>query len=268
MIKFRIFSDVHFAKGLIKTGDERYCDFSIYKLRECIKTFNNSGVDFAINLADIIHSAKDNEIDSNNIDEISKVLSSFNGDIYSLIGNHDIESMDKNEFLLKLSSKSSHPYFSIDRENWHLVFLDPNYREDEIEYDTGNYDWTDSKLPLTQKDWLIADLSVCTRKNVLVLSHQNIDDKTIDDKPDPHIIKNAAVIRDILEKCNKKVVVFQGHYHRGGHRIVNGIHYITLKAMCVGKTMDDNAYMIVNLLDDGKATISGFGRQESEKFQI
>ena len=47
-----------------------------------------------------------------------------------------------------------------------------------------------------------------------------------------------------MEESNKVSLVLQGHYHKGGDRMENGIRYLTVPAMCEG---EENHYLILDL---------------------
>ena len=54
------------------------------------------------------------------------------------------------------------------------------------------------------------------------------------------------------------LVVFQGHDHRGGHSLIGGIHYYTLKAAVEGSGEENNSYGIVEVRRNGDIVVEGF----------
>ena len=92
----------------------------------------------------------------------------------------------------------------------------------------------------------------------VVLAHQRLDG---DD--DPHGVRNAALTREILEASGQVRAVFQGHDHRGAHNVIEGIDYVTLRAVVEGPGLENNAYTLVYLDVEGGIEIHGHGRQES-----
>lgn len=259
MISFGVFSDAHYSKD--KTYQNRYCSQSIDKLHECINTFNDRHLEFAVNLGDIIDKSEKQSEDAENIEKVNGVLSRFTGQMHMVLGNHDLESMVKPQFLDFFGVQKPSTFYSFDMEKYHFVVMDPNYRVDGEEYNNGNYHWTDSYIPDEQKNWLSEDLSSSTNDNAIIFIHQNLDHRLWNGNIDPHIVKNAADIRNILENSGKKITVIQGHYHNGHCQTINGINYVTLRAMCEGTGMDNNAYMVVNIDDKNHIYIEGFGKQ-------
>jgi hypothetical protein len=73
-----------------------------------------------------------------------------------------------------------------------------------------------------------------------IFIHHNLNP----DAEQHHLVKNAAEVREILEKSGKVKAVWQGHYHTGHDSIINGISYHTLGAMCEG---EENRYIIAEI---------------------
>jgi alkaline phosphatase len=76
-------------------------------------------------------------------------------------------------------------------------------------------------------------------------------------QPD-YCVKNAGVVRGILEASGKVLAVFSGHNHHGNYTLLNKIHYITIKAMVTGSGPQNNSYVIVELDSNHNLTITGF----------
>ncbi len=80
--------------------------------------------------------------------------------------------------------------------------------------------------PTAELDWLEADLE--TAGPTIVLAHQRLDVDT------NVAVKNAAAVRERLEKSGRVLAVFQGHSHENDYSDLHGIHYCTLAAMVEG----------------------------------
>lgn len=256
MISFGLFSDTHYAKD--KVNKNRYCSLAIEKLNIIIKTFNAENVDFAVCLGDAIDTADSQTDDINNLMQIYDALGEINAPLHFVMGNHDIETMDKNKYREILEIDRGISYYSFMHKSIKFIVLDANFRQDGIEYSSGNYEWTDSYIPDIQRKWLADELSCDDCDNTFIFIHQNLDHRLYDDIIDPHIVKNADEIRELLEKSNKKITVFQGHYHHGYKQNINGIDYITLSAVCEGSQIDDVPFMIVEVDDDGAVNINRY----------
>ena len=76
-----------------------------------------------------------------------------------------------------------------------------------------------------QESWdCVPILNDGERKNIICI-HENLD-PNVDFW---HIVKNADTVREIIK--GKASLVLQGHYHHGAESIVDGILYITLRAV-------------------------------------
>lgn len=245
MIKFGAFTDLHYAKNI--TNGNRKCNLSLLKLQNIVKDFNNRKLDFCLCLGDIINSVQDFNTDKLNIQRISEGFSKFNMPNHIILGNHDIESMSKNDFYNIFGKKINSTYYSFTYESSKFIILDANYLSDNSNYYKGNYSWDDSYICKEQILWLEKEIEDCSQKNIFIFTHQNLGHKIYMGKTDPHLIKNYKEVVQILEKYNRKITVIQGHYHDGDYQVINNIIYITLKAVCTGNDILYNPRIIVTI---------------------
>ena len=147
-------------------------------------------------------------------------------------------------------------YYSFDVKGLHCIVLDANYRSDGADYDRGNYDWTDANICASELDWLRRDLAVAPGPAV-VFVHQLLDGTGA------VYVRNAAEVRDVLERSGKVLAVFQGHHHSGAHSEINCIHYYTLIATVEGQGAEDNSYAIVEICPDVDAVVTGYRKAGS-----
>jgi predicted phosphodiesterase len=236
-MRFGIFTDTHYSA--VKEIGTRRPSRSIDKFRIMIEELRKNRVPNLICLGDIINTtAGDKEENIINYIAFADIIAQNNMTMFLVLGNHDMEAMTNQEFS-SLSPNIKIAPFVYESNDRMLVFLDANYNIDGSAYSVGANDWKVSYVPPLQIDMLENALSN-TDKEAVIFIHQNLDDRP----GDPHIVKNAAQVRKVLEHSGKVRQVYQGHYHRGCHNIQNGIEYITLKAMC---ELDDIPYMIVDL---------------------
>lgn len=257
-VRFGLVTDLHYAerqnKGL------RFYDQSKNKLIDAIQVFNKKNLDFLIELGDL----KDQGIlpEKNQtiafLDEIENTLSKFKRKIYHVLGNHDMDSISKDEFLKHTHNSGkarAKNYYSFIQSGIKFIVLDANFNEDGSDYNSGNFDWTYSMIPINQKEWLQYELN----KNdypAIVFIHQLLDSFSGISKL--VCVKNAEEIVEILEKSNNVLAVFQGHHHDGNYSFRNGIHYFTMKAMVQGSLPDNNSYAIIEIDTDLNIIIDGF----------
>ncbi|MBN2269268.1 MAG: metallophosphoesterase [Sedimentisphaerales bacterium] len=257
--RFGIVTDCHYADADARIG--RYYRESLVKLDECVELMNAEKVGFLIELGDFkdedAKPAEEKTISYLRV--IEQVFQKFTGPTYHVLGNHDMDSISKTQFLSNVANTGIDPtksYYSFDSKGFHFVVLDANYRSDGAEYDHGNFDWTDANIPQQQLTWLSEDLTRA-RGPVIVFVHQLLAEAG------SHSIKNAEEVRSILESSGKVAAVFQGHKHDGGYSQIEGIHYYVLKAVVEGSGRENSAYAIVDILADGGIVVTGYRKAES-----
>ncbi len=252
-LRFGMVTDSHYAD--IATRGTRYYRESISKMKECIELMNDKQVDFVIHLGDFKNGAPDNNM--KNLSRFEDLYAQFNGPRYHVLGNHDMDSISKPQFMSVVENTGidkDATYYSFDCKNFRFVVLDANFREDGTPYDTGNFSWKDPNIPATQLEWLDNELR-STNRPVITFIHQLMDSDEGD-----HYVRNAAEVRRILERHSNVLAVFQGHQHRGQYRLINDIHYYTLKAMVERSGKENNSYAIVRIFDDRTMEITGYRR--------
>lgn len=251
-ITIGIYTDSHYADR--KPGGNRYYRDSAAKLAEFVKTMTKAKPDFCIVLGDFVDKGKTLEIERGYLRRIEGIYRTFTGRRYHVIGNHDVATFSKAQFVD--GTKMPAPHHSFDAGAFHCVVLDANYRKDFSHYKAGNFHWTQTYVPPDEQKWLTADLAG-TKKKTVVFIHQ-----TLDDEKGSHGVKNAPDVRRILEKSGKVLAVFQGHNHGGAYRRINGIEYLTMRAMVTGAGLKNNAHSIATVTP-ASIRIRGFGRQRS-----
>jgi len=242
----------------------RFYRESLDKLSECVTRMNAERVDFLIELGDL----KDQDaspVESRTLSHLRKVeevFRGFRGARYHVLGNHDMDSLSKPQFLSQAENtgiEAGRGYYSFDAsDSLHCVVLDANYRSDGSDYDHGNFDWTDANIPPHELDWLRQDLAASTGR-VAVFIHQLLDGKG------PLHVKNADEVRRVLQESGKVLAVFQGHHHDGLYRRIEGIHYYTLKGVVEGHGPENNSYAIVELRRDRSLIVTGYRKAVSRE---
>ncbi len=257
-VVFGIVTDIHYADKPTR-GLRQYLS-GREKLAKVVKGFNERNVSYAINLGDYIDMVGSSDTARRTLSEIDDVFEGYAGDRYHVFGNHDIDELTKEEFLVGSGFKNTTGSYSFDVGSWRFIVLDCNFREDGVEYVPGNFNWDDSCVPDVQLQWLQGKLADASGRKVVVFTHQNIDiHLDSNGKARRNIVKNANEIRAILNEAGNVRYVFSGHHHSGGYQKIDGIGYYTLRAL-----VDNTAptYSIVALTGDA-LKLEGFGRQES-----
>lgn len=258
-LRVGLVSDTHYADR--SPAGIRYYRESMTKFQECVTRMNEEQVDLMVHVGDF----KDEDPEPTEartlsfVRDLESAYAQFKGPRYHVLGNHDIDSISKKQFLDQVENTgidSSASYYSFDKQGYHFIVLDATFRQDGVSYDKGNFVWTDTFIPQDQLDWLKKDLNA-TEKPTIVFVHQLLDsEQTVE-----HIVKNAAAVRLILEESNKVLAVFQGHQHDGGYHEINGIHYYTLKAVVDNSGPENNSYAILEIQANGDLMVKGYRRE-------
>jgi len=259
-LSFGIVTDAHYADADPR-GARRYRE-SIGKMTECVTLMNDKKVDFLIELGDFKDQGKPaaEKATLEYLTAIEEVYGQFRGPRYHVLGNHDVDSISKQQFLERVENTgiaNGSTFYSFDSKGFHLVVLDANYKADGSDYDHGNFNWTDANIPPKQLDWLKKDLA-SSSKPVVAFVHQQLD------VTGSTGVKNAAKVRQVLQDCKRTLAVFQGHHHPGHYSRIEGIHYYTLKAMVDGTGEKNNSYAIVDVHDDNRLVVTGYRRANSK----
>ncbi len=254
-----------------EAAGQRHYRESLWKLGEAIDSFNYYNVDFVQNLGDIINHGNES------FDSIMPFYDKLKAgtDNYHLLGNHDfaVDSSDMPGLLETLSMPDN--YYSYIKKNWRFIVLNsmdysflanPLYQRDieliDAYYDnTGgqvnHYDWNGA-IGEEQQEWLKSELQTAEKESqkVIVFSHMPLRPEDVEEK-----LWNADEIVKILEQSGNVVAHINGHRHKGGYALVNGIHYISMFGMV---DTEINSYGILEIYPDS-LVLKGFGNQESHK---
>jgi len=259
--RFGIVTDCHYADA--DAAGTRFYRESLNKLDECVELMNAEKVDFLIELGDFKDQGRppvERETLSY-LEAVENVFAQFDGQRYHVLGNHDLDSISKEQFLDRVENTNIAPgrsYYSFDVNRLRCVVLDANYTTGGADYDHGNFNWTDANVPAAELTWLVQDLAA-TSGPAIVFTHQLLDGTG------SVYVKNAEQVRQVLEGSGKVLAVFQGHHHAGSYRHIAGIHYYTLKALVEGTGSENSSYAIVEVRPDGTIVVTGYRRAESRQ---
>ena len=265
-VRFGLITDLHYAER--QNPDNRYYSQSKQKLLEAVQVFNKSNLDFIIELGDF--KDQDEQPDKRlrtlaYLDEIENVMHQFHGPVYHVLGNHDMDSISKQDFLVYTKNHGTvegENYYSFVHNRLKFIVLDANYNEDGSDYNKGNFNWMKAHIPVSQAQWLNAELSE-SNYPVIVFVHQLLDSFSGIGTLVPYIL-NAEEIVEILEKSNRVLAVFQGHFHEGNYSFRNGIHYFTMKAAVAGSLPENNCFATVEVDRELNIHINGFFNCEDQ----
>jgi predicted phosphodiesterase len=258
-LRFGVVTDVHYADRA--PAGTRYYRLALAKLRACVDLMNSEKVDLLVELGDF----KDQAVKPSEartlafLRTIEKVFSGFRGPRYHVLGNHDMDSIAKEQFQSTVVNAGIDPmrtWYSFDRGGVHFVVLDANFRKDTVPYSRGNFDWRDANISPEQLDWLVQDLRQASRPSI-VCAHQRLDEDI------EAGIGNRLAVRQVLKDSGKVILALHGHIHQGDYQRIEGIPYYTLVASVEGDDPKDNTCAIVEVRAGGGIQITGYQRARS-----
>lgn len=260
LLSLGVFSDAHFSSQVI--GDRVGPD-SADKLRACLETFRQREVPMVLNLGDALGGEPTEAATLERLDTFREIFCSFEGERFVVLGNHDVEDLTKQEYLARSGALVAAPYYSVDRSGVHFVVLDGNCHEDGTDFARGAFDWATAWVSDIQLAWLRDDLAAARDRVTVVFCHENLDDRGVSDPGNPHVVRNAAAVREVLRSFENIAAVLGGHYHHGLITSIGRAPCLVLTAMGVGPGPGNNAYGILSVFSDGSIELEGFGRQPS-----
>ena len=263
LVRFGVVTDIHYA-DIDPNGARTYRE-SDDKLAECVQVMNAKGVTFLIELGDFKDQDKtpDEARTLGYLQQIESVLAGFKGPRFHVIGNHDTDSLSKAQYLAAAPNTDIAPNatsYTFVSGGVRMVVLDASHKSDGTDYDHGNFDWNDSNIDAPQLAWLVKTLTASAEPTI-VFVHQQLDGSGA------YYVKNAAEVREVLEKSGKVIAVLQGHRHEGGFSTINGIPYFTFKGLIEGAGPWNSAYSIVDVMPDLEVRVLGYRRAETRSFK-
>lgn len=232
-VTFGVFADSHYARRPNDT--ERFFQNSLIKLQRCTELFRQCQVDFLVCLGDLIDCSADDRENAQQLQEVLEVLETVPAPLYLCMGNHDISAGVRTHCrnLPERYKDLAKGYQSFDVGEMHFIILDTCYDEAGRYYTPETLEWKRLYVDSKQLNWLKKDLE-SSGKRTIVFSHANLDPREKEGTMDPHVLMNHRDVREILESSHQVDLVLQGHCHAGFASRINGIPYLTLKAMVEG----------------------------------
>lgn len=256
-VRFGIITDSHYADR--DPQGTRYFRDSLGKTEAAMSFMNEAQVDFVVHLGDF----KDQDsqpMEANTLEYLRReedAFATFKGLRFHVLGNHDVDSISKEQFLKAVENTgivTGNSYYSFEDKGIHFIVLDACFTSAGVPYDRGNFSWDDAFVPREELNWLVEDLASSSLPTVIFI-HQLLDD--VDDKP--FCVSNAAEVRAALVQSKKVVAVFQGHRHAERYNLIDNIHYCTLPGMVDYEGLENNSFTVVTIAPDG-IDMKGYGR--------
>lgn len=236
------------------------------RLRACIDAMNAWPADLMMQLGDYVNGRfvigaafGDPARIPGILEDAESIYAKFSGLRYHVIGNHDVQDLSKGEFLERVPMTAT--YYSFDAGANHFVVLDAQYNRKGEDCSRVFY-VVQGNIPSFQLDWLEEDLAA-TDQPTIICVHQRLDVEYDFRSGGPEIY-NAEEVRALLEESGKVIAVFQGHDHDGAYSQIDGIHYVTFRALIDRAEPTPPSWALVTLDPvNHTITIEGAGEQVS-----
>lgn len=191
------------------------------------------------------------------------IYAQFDGPRYHVVGNHEVQDLSKAEFLDLTCATET--FLSFDAGAYHFVILDAQYNQKGEDFDHVGYA-TQGYIPPFELAWLREDLSQTDRPTVVCV-HQRLDVE-FDYRTGGAEIANFEEVRDVLEASGVVITVFQGHDHDGAYSLIDGIHYVTFRALIDRADPTPPSWAYVTLDPIARTiTIEGEGEQADYRLE-
>jgi len=236
LVRFGLFTDLHYANKNMADGGgvagKVYYREGLSAISAAIGKLNPKGLDFMIELGDF----KDTNVSGASgkanaltyLVEAEAEYAKFSGDRYHVLGNHDMDSLTKAEFLSHVTNAgqaSALANYTFVKNGVRFVVLDTNYlsESDDSNYSEGN--WAGHELTphlnVSQLTWL-GDTLAESEQPCIVCSHHRLDSYATSG----HNIVNYEKVVKIFAQTGKVRAVLNGHQHSGGINNAFGVfHY-------------------------------------------
>lgn len=257
-----IIADCQYADQPDK-GQRRYRS-SPLKLRKAVAHLNELDLRYSAHLGDFI------DEDWASYDPLLAITDTLTKPLYHVLGNHEFSIADdkKPQVTQKLGMPSR--YYTFKVENWRFIVVDGNdvslygwpknsaeHKRNEAIYNklySDQVDWNGA-IGQSQLSWLDDLLSQADESGELVAIYSHFPVYP----EHTHNLWNAKEVLAMLERHQSVKAWFSGHNHDGNYAKLNGVHYVTLKAML---DTEKTSYSTVRFSDENIA-IQGFGRQDN-----
>ena len=216
--KIVIFSDIHYLdkrqKELSVNLKRKLTQYAIPLIEKLIYEINcNIKPDITINLGDLIEDTYNHDRDVINLNYIWNKLKNIKGRFYSVVGNHDLRTMNKREEVEEIMGYK-HSTFFVNANGYHIIILGTEIRH-ELGLERGGIFKT-QYISKEDLEWLKNDLENNTLP-CLVFTHFGLAEDRMEgnywfgETPECALLRNREEVKEILKKDKNIIAVFSGH---------------------------------------------------------
>jgi len=245
-IKIGIITDTHVHAKRINRQNEsteapRYLsEKNVKPIRNFVKQMKKFQPKFIIHLGDVIEGTNDKDfVGIKGLELVKKELIKVGVPVYWVLGNHDLRSVNRNQFKEALGIEKLNQVFDIG--DYRFIILDANYDEQDRPHSPGENTFIPGKITPETMKWFEQQLQ--TDKQVFVFIHQGVFTHLV--KSDEHCTKqsilNAQDFQNLLHKYHVKGV-FNGHMESRYFEKSGGTEIFSLTGSKKSKKYPDSYY--------------------------
>ena len=247
-VRFALATDSHFSEK--EPLDDKHYSESLLKMQEFVSSVNDEDCSFAIHLGDFKDEdlIPDPESTLDYLQRMEEAFSEFRGMRFHCIGNHDLDSITKNDFLDHVENSTidaRKSYYSFEVGSVKFLVLDANFSsEGEDHFFQEGGDWERPFLPEHELRWLETELNSSSQPCIVFCHHPLF--AYIKNGRSYHVV-NYPDVRGILEVSGKVVAVFNGHMHEEMFHEINSIQYLAMNSMLEGTFVQRNCFYTIEV---------------------
>jgi len=259
MLRIGLVTDFHYSP-VDYSG--RRCSQGAARLGRAMAELSKLDLEHVVTLGDLIDHSGRPASERACLAEMGGLLRTARCPVHTVLGNHDVECLDKATCLAVLGERRRRAYYAFDHLPWRLIVLDTNFHADgsDISPRARMSHWRENWLGQVQLAWIKRQLRAAGDRPVAIFAHANLDPRGGEvDGLDDHNVRDCREALDIITAAGNVQVVFQGHYHRGLFNEIEGVRFITLRAGCEGASKLSAG--IAFAAEDGTVHFEGLGAQ-------
>lgn len=253
-----IFSDIHYLDERPNKLDfnlsRKLTQYSVEIIDKLIDEINKGKPDITICLGDLIEDTFNYDKDIKNYIYIWNKLKRIQVPFYSVIGNHDLRTMNSRKELEEIM-KYENATFSFDLKGYHFIIFTTDIREDLGGNDGGIY----KAQCASEKEinWLKEDLAK-NKLPCIIFTHFGLaEDKQIgnywfEKSPESGLMNNRIEVKEIIKSDDNVIAIFNGHQHWTKQLVEDGKNYYVVGSLTDNTDMlgiPDGIYLEVELND-------------------
>lgn len=226
-LRIGFITDLHVRSISDKTGKWVLKPDFTAKINYFIEKMNNDFVpNFILSNGDIIEGT--NASSEKGMAELALVKKLFDRTVlekYWTVGNHDLRSVDKKQFMQALEIDYVNKAFEVG--NYKIITLDSNFRADSSNIVPGK-GYTRGYVSKKQVDFLKRELKNTDKRTLVFLHHPPL--WNIDGKSNSGLLENSPELMEIFSQ-KKVFAVFAGHIEDLFFQEIDGVKYFISPGM-------------------------------------